>query len=108
MLSISFMSRDHFSMIASASPSPKRPKAVVRCEECRKSFTPFHASSKRFCSQQCVKRWRADEADISGQHFHRLTALKRSKTGKHREPLWLSRCSCGSLTTVKKSSVVSG
>lgn len=39
--------------------------------------------------------------DISGQTFGRLTAIKRVGQDKHHKSIWLCRCSCGTVKTVK-------
>ena len=36
--------------------------------------------------------------DITGQHFHNLTAIKKDHVNKNRKTVWLCKCSCGNTT----------
>lgn len=46
--------------------------------------------------------------DITGQRFHKLTAIRPDHTTENRSAVWLFRCDCGKETLKLKHNVVSG
>jgi len=44
-------------------------------------------------------------SDITGQVFHRLTAIRYLYTNKHRAAVWEFRCSCPSETIIQKAAI---
>lgn len=46
--------------------------------------------------------------DITGQKFHRLTALEFSHKGKGRETYWVFECECGNIKVLNKANVKKG
>lgn len=43
--------------------------------------------------------------DITGEKFSRLTAIKYSGRRTNRDIMWLFRCDCGNLKTIRKTDV---
>lgn len=46
--------------------------------------------------------------DITGQKFHRITALEYVGNDKHKKSLWRGKCDCGTEVVVEGSALVSG
>lgn len=43
----------------------------------------------------------AKALDLTGQRFGRLTVIERAENNKHGNTMWLCRCDCGNITTVR-------
>ena len=78
------------------------------CEICGKKFKPFYCSSGRFCSQKCNTQHQQKKNDITGQKFHRLTAVSRMWKNKHRGWQWLFQCDCGKTMKSRPTPVKAG
>lgn len=75
------------------------------CLTCKVVFYDKPSKQRKFCSVKC--RTNNIPVDITGQTFHRLTALKLSKV-ENGQTFWLFKCACENEKEINKSSVMRG
>jgi excisionase family DNA binding protein len=80
---------------------------VCQCGELRIVMAKsLRNGDSQSCS--CLRRERATVAEITGQHFGRLTVIERAGSGKHKYALWRCVCDCGTVKIVNGNSLRRG
>lgn len=74
---------------------------LCKCDCGNQTLVPISASERKRSCGKCKV------LDISGQKFHRLTAIKFSIKKNHKA-YWLFKCECGTEKVIRKNLVTSG
>ena len=82
-----------------------------RCDCGKTVFLPTNRLTKgetRFCG--CLRRdnGRSNAADLTGQRFGKLVALRPTEDRRKRSVIWECQCDCGKITFPMSSNLISG